>query len=621
MYRWCSHCGETVGKIPQGRILCPSCGRETEVELDPGDTLRIDGKREFRIIRQLSQHSDAGMSAVYLAERTDKPEKRAALKVAKARRLQALKREVYHLQRLKHSQIIRLAYGHRFSEPDPAILRDDIDNERLCYIALEYMDEGSLKDKLREKHKERRFFSLAEATQIVAAVSKALDYAHGQDVVHLDVKPPNILLGSDGRIVLSDFGVTREQSVLDQSARRRMGTLLYNAPEQLKKDVPPDHRVDIYALGLILYEMLAGKNPVYHRTSSSSKGSDREGDTDSSSTDTVRQRIITGDISRPREMNPGIPKSVEQVILTAIAHDREERYDSAGDLTEALRAAGRAETRKRRLKLYLGLAAGSLFVLALVVGIALALLLPSLTPPIATVSPPTPMAVAAPTDDAGPSDPGGVIGEPQIPTSALAAETPTREPETATEMPTPTLAPGETPKPTSTLAAFATATPIPRLDTPRPEPEMTPDATPVAALTEDMGEIELILIAPANGQALDSDRVEFTWRWGEGKRCQPLPPGYGFEIRVWADRPGEEPLGAMDATKNQKDIACDPANGIRAYIMGDIKMAPGVLGANAGTFRWDVAVVQLEPYAVSVSSDWSHGFVIPGISDDGGGGF
>ena len=89
MYRWCSSCTDKIGRLRPGQNYCPKCNRETEVEFDPahGDTLRIDQKREFKIIKKLSKHTDAGMSAVYLVERTDKPERRAVLKITKAKKL------------------------------------------------------------------------------------------------------------------------------------------------------------------------------------------------------------------------------------------------------------------------------------------------------------------------------------------------------------------------------------------------------------------------------------------------------------------------------------------------------------------------------------------------------
>jgi serine/threonine protein kinase len=641
MYRWCSRCGAKVGKQPLGRILC-ACGQETEVELEKGDTLRIDARRSFRIVRQLSQHTDAGMSAVYLAERSDKPGKRAALKVAKARRLQALKREVYHLQRLKHPNIIRLAYGKDQADPEAAILVDDIDNERLCYIALEYLDGGSLKDYIKAKGP----LSLAEALRIVAAIGKALDYAHSQNIVHLDVKPPNILLGTDGRIVLSDFGVTREQSALQQSVHRKIGTLVYNAPEQLRGGATLDHRVDIYALGLVLYEMLAGRNPLYQRTTPGTRPSQPGIDRIGSTEEMLKRVILDGKVPSPREIAKDIPGDVEQVIQTAMALDPAARYGSAADMVAALERAVRRSERAGNLTLYaivggglVALAVAALLILSLWQesgGISAEVATPlaemhTATPPVlpawASPEPGEPMLTATglfapepgdiatarptvtpePTANLAPT----ATGTPTVtarPTEATPTPTPTPTPSpspvpspTSTTTPTPseTPLPTATPRPTSTLAVFPSPTLAPPTAT-RPPATPLSSATPTPAQLSESDAARLVPLTPGNGQAVGIGSVDFTWRWGEG--CDPLPDGLFFEVRIWPDMPGASRLGAMDARRSQSEIDCDPGTGIRRFAIADVRRTPGALQAKEGTLRWDVAVVALNPYRVVIAS-------------------
>jgi len=214
---------------------------------------------------------------------------------------------------------------------------------------------------------------------------------------------------------------------------------------------------------------------------------------------------------------------------------------------------------------------------------------------------------------------GGVWGEldaTATPTATAAVAT-----EEAEESPTPTLAPGETPKPTSTLAAFATPTLVPPTATPAPQ---AGTSSAVAAAPTATGAVndgpEIDLIEPEDGANLTINNVEFKWQYGKG--CQSPPPGTGFEVRIWPDNPGAQPEGAMDAEENQKGIICDPATGIRSYTVGNVKAAPGVGRADAGAFRWDVAIVQLDQYRVLASAP-AHAFAFPGPGGGGGeeGGF
>lgn len=554
MYRWCSYCNDQAGELRLGQAYCPQCSRETDVEFKPNDMLKIDQDRCFRVLNQLSQHADAGMSSVYFVERTDKPDRRAVLKVAKASRYEALLREVTQLQQLSHPNIIRLAYGRKKIKPEEAILNDIQDDQRLNFIALEYMAGGSLKQRL----KDRGIFSLEEAYEIVNQVSEALDYAHHKNVVHLDVKPANILFSADDRrVVLSDFGVARQQAELLRT-RGRVGTMIYNAPEQFISHMIPDCRVDIYALGLILFEMLTGQNPI--QIDRSSVGA------------STQAKAILGKISaipNPRTLNPTIPVVVEQVILKAINPDREKRYASAGELAAHLREA----LQKRKSGWVLGLGAA-----ALIVGAIGLLALIAWFGIFNSVQPSNPYLPLAPSPTLA-----FILGESRItPTSSPQPGLPSTSTSPSPPAPTSTSA-SKNPAPTSTLAP--TAAPIPA----RPIPPA--QATQKTGLTG-----EIALVSPANGVGLSGTQTEFQWKWSDGLHCEPLPKGYGFEISIWADVANVSPAGAMDAARDQAVITCDQKTGIRSFTMGDVKMAPGVRDHQNVSFRWHVAVVQIDPY-------------------------
>ncbi|HEX7024121.1 MAG TPA: serine/threonine-protein kinase, partial [Gemmatimonadales bacterium] len=166
---------------------------------------------------------------------------------------------------------------------------------------------------------------LGEALRIGREVADALDYAHRHGVVHRDIKPENILL-SDGHAVVADFGLAR---ALDEAgaatltqAGQTMGTPQYMSPEQITGEGEVDGRADQYALGCVLYEMLAGKPP---------------GDIGS-----VRS-MLTRRLSAPppaiREVDPSVPEPVEQALLKAMAIEKEDRFPTAGELSQALSAA------------------------------------------------------------------------------------------------------------------------------------------------------------------------------------------------------------------------------------------------------------------------------------------
>jgi len=559
MHRWCSKCREPRDRQEK---TCRVCGRHTDVELDVNDTLRIDSKRVFVITRQLSHHTDAGMSAVYLAARKDKPEMYGAIKLAKPARIEALKREAEHLQKLKHDHIIRLVH------PERALWKDRKDGEELHFFALEYMDGGSLNDFLKKKGK----LSLEEAVPVILAVGRALEYAHQQGFVHLDVKPANILFGTDGRIVLSDFGITRDMSQANK-LHKRVGTFFYNSPEQLTDNPQHTRKADIYALGMILYEMLVGSDRFrQYRTSSSSKSDSRP----SADAALAQPRsAIERELPPPRQLESRIPKAVERVILKAIAANPTSRYDT---VTAMLDDLVMAVSQPPKTKKWL-LALAGVGVLLAIVLIALGIFLgfSGSTEVADTESSPTPTVTVE------------TAVEDEAPTSAPAVvlNVPSREP-TATSTPASTS--GET------LARIPTVT---RAPTGTPTPVSEP-AGPRQATID--GSIELV--APENNIQIAGDSVEFRWVWRQNKDCLPPPNGYAFEIRVWRDSNIAPPMGAMDARGEQGNIGCDPTSGIRTFTIGRIKTVPGTENASSGRFRWDVTLIKLDPYEPVITTQY-----------------
>ncbi|MGZ6388863.1 MAG: serine/threonine-protein kinase [Ktedonobacterales bacterium] len=199
---------------------------------------------------------------------------------------------------------------------------------------LLYLVMPILKESLRDRVTREGTLEPVEAVFLAVEVAMALDAAHSQGVVHRDVKPENILLNDAGMPLLSDFGIAREVEVLrDPTAARTLatsgmpvGTPAYMAPELLRASAA-DHRVDVYSLGIVLYEMLTGRLPY-----------------DGVTAFDVAAKVLTEAPQRPAEFNPVIWPELEEVVLGAMASDPESRYPDISSLAEALRQAALARS-------------------------------------------------------------------------------------------------------------------------------------------------------------------------------------------------------------------------------------------------------------------------------------
>jgi len=197
---------------------------------------------------------------------------------------------------------------------------DVIRDEDLTYIVMQYVDGQSLQALIDSG----KVFSPQEIIDLFRPISESLDYAHQNGIVHRDIKPGNILIDKNGHPFLADFGVARiETSTLTQ-AGTTVGTLSYMSPEQVKGEMV-DGRSDIFALGVILYELLSGKKPF-------------AGDNIS----TIVYKIVHEPPRRLREFKQDVPLGYEAVIQKALAKNREDRYQNCRELSAALENPDRA---------------------------------------------------------------------------------------------------------------------------------------------------------------------------------------------------------------------------------------------------------------------------------------
>lgn len=192
--------------------------------------------------------------------------------------------------------------------------------EDLLYFVMPYVDGETLRDRLNRDTR----LAVASSARIAAEVASALDYAHRHGVVHRDIKPGNILLADD-QVLVADFGIAlavREAADMRlTSPGLSLGTPQYMSPEQAAGDQPVDGRSDVYALGCVLFEMLAGRAPF-------------PGDNPAA----VLRQVLTTDAPVLSSVQPGLPEALDGIVGRALARDPADRFQTAGEFAEALRA-------------------------------------------------------------------------------------------------------------------------------------------------------------------------------------------------------------------------------------------------------------------------------------------
>jgi serine/threonine-protein kinase len=196
------------------------------------------------------------------------------------------------------------------------------------FLVMEYVDGCNLKSLIERQKQKGRRIEVAHTIYIAMECCKALNYAHSLEhpetgeplgIVHRDISPPNILLSKNGEIKLVDFGLAKANSQIESTDPGVVkGKFSYLSPEAASAQ-PVDHRADIFAVGIILWEMFTGRRLFY-------------GETDYQTVELVRQARVPSIAA----LNPEIEPELEAVVRKALARDAEERYQSAADLADAL---------------------------------------------------------------------------------------------------------------------------------------------------------------------------------------------------------------------------------------------------------------------------------------------
>jgi serine/threonine protein kinase len=190
------------------------------------------------------------------------------------------------------------------------------------YIVMEFVPGGSLKQRLESLAREGEKLPLSESTRVALEVANALSYAHARSMVHRDIKPANIMINEDGHVVLTDFGIAKILSGPSFTATGAMiGTPAYMSPEQ-GLGQPGDERSDLYALGVLYYQMATGRLPF-----------------DADTPLAVIMKHVNEPIPPPSAAVDGLPVGMQEVMVKALAKDPDERYQSADDFANELKAA------------------------------------------------------------------------------------------------------------------------------------------------------------------------------------------------------------------------------------------------------------------------------------------
>ncbi len=213
-----------------------------------------------------------------------------------------------------------------FRHPNLVQVYDVGQEGELYYIAMEFVDGVDLMRLVRRCRQVGRPLSLDFVLAVVAHVAEALAAVHDAtdvqgrplNIVHRDVTPQNLMVGFDGQVKLVDFGVAQTLLARAHADQALLGKGPYMAPEQWT-DGPVDHRADIFALGVVLYELTVGRR-LFKR----------------SSPEETRAAILAGEVPRPSRVRPGFPRNLEEVILRCLALEPRHRFPSARAVRRAI---------------------------------------------------------------------------------------------------------------------------------------------------------------------------------------------------------------------------------------------------------------------------------------------
>jgi serine/threonine protein kinase len=312
-----------AGRVPSARRTLrepPAPPTRARPAASPSDAVSVNlvGQQldEYRLDALLGQ---GGMARIYRAYDTQR-KRHVAIKVIDARfradpdYVKRFQREARAIGQLDHPNIVKL---YRYGEANSQL-----------YIALQYVEGADLHSTLAARRAGRARLRPEEIAHIVRDVCLALDYAHGKGVIHRDVKPSNIILDKKGRALLTDFGL----ALLAESGTRGeiFGSPHYIAPEQAMSSARATPQSDVYAIGVILYEIFTGQVPF-----------DAQDPLD------IALLHMTEPPRPPRTLRNDVSPELEAVILKSLAKEPTDRYPTGAALADALDRALKSASKKK----------------------------------------------------------------------------------------------------------------------------------------------------------------------------------------------------------------------------------------------------------------------------------
>lgn len=234
-------------------------------------------------------------------------------------------REAQIIAALRHPNIVKI-YDFHTSERSET---DALGTDAIAYMVMEYIKGSTLAQYIYSTSHQKRFPPVTEIIRLFTPISLAIDYAHQHGMIHRDIKPANILLDQShtarnpmGEPILTDFGVAKLLSAASQTVTGAvLGTPLYISPEQAQNR-PVSKQTDIYALGVVLYEIFTGVPPF--------RGESLTG---------IMIQHITEIPAEPHVVNPNLPPALSRVLLKSLAKNPQDRFTSASALTAAIAEA------------------------------------------------------------------------------------------------------------------------------------------------------------------------------------------------------------------------------------------------------------------------------------------
>ena len=308
-------CAACQTPLPEDALFCLRCGAPTPTEPGvPPRTASTEVGEVARVRKALAEHykverilGEGGMATVYLAQDL-KHRRKVAVKVMRPELAATLGAERF----LREVEI-----AAQLSHPHILPVYDSGNADGILYFVMPFVEGESLHDRLQRETE----LPVEDALRIAREVAEALAYAHARNIVHRDIKPANIMM-SGGHALVADFGIARAAGSAGAAITKTglaVGTPQYMSPEQANGSPNVDHRADIFALGCVLYEMIAGEPPFNGPTPQA-----------------IVMRSMT---EAPRPLattREGLPAALEAVVTKALAKSAADRWQTAQQFADAL---------------------------------------------------------------------------------------------------------------------------------------------------------------------------------------------------------------------------------------------------------------------------------------------